>query len=473
MFTAHRVRNIRVRDRLRALIGSCALLLLVPWPADAQDICRLSGPDLQKEVEAGTAEIAEAYARTAGQLELKGSPKVQRACNWTCSNPANLGFLKHVFAFLQYNCNTTTVPGTRLPTGPRTASQMGLSITDASYRDAADKIFRSGSTGAGDLMRVPPSVEAAAKSGDVKKLTDAVDALPGASWLKFSSTSVNNPPDGAARVLIRVVDAKRPPRFEQWIQIAIDADTGKLGRNVDFIAVQLRSDRAPSEELTPPVVVFRGFSRTPTGFVPEGAGPGGGELTKCYSCHPNGLRTVVPAPDGSVAAGGSKAVRPDGTIPTTGPGNITEITNENAKKRSELGPRGYTASENGPIFGPEEGLDREALVANGLPARPGRAPVPPCGASVKEPARRTAIVTNMNCAQCHDGSTDRGFLNAGTNLGTIKHKVVDNDAAPMPPPEMWRKNPSLKLSPPERKVLFECLRAEYAELLHIWLTPSP
>jgi hypothetical protein len=465
MLTAYGLRDIRMRRRLRALIGSCALLLLAPLPAEAQDICKLSGPDLQKEVDAGTAEIAEAYAKTTGQLALNGSPKLQRACNWTCSNASALGFLKHVFAFLQYNCNTTTVPGTRLPTGPGTASQMGLSVTDARYRDDADRILRSGSTGAGDLMRVPAWLVTASQSGDVKTLTSAADAN-GATWLKFSSTSVSNPPDGAARVIIRVVDTKRPPRFEQWIQIAINKDTGKLGRNVDFIAVQPRPDATP-------MVAFRGFSRTPSGFVPEGPGTGGGaELSKCYSCHPNGLRTIVPAQAGTVAAGGTVAIKPDGTIPVTGPGNIAEITDDEAKRRSELGPTGYTASENGPLFGPTAGLDRVAFVGSGLPARPGRAAVPACAAGLPTP-RQAAIVKNMDCEQCHDGATDRGFLNTGTSLATIKHKVVDNTVAPMPPPVVWAQNASLKLSPPERKVLFECLRAEYAELLHIWLTPSP
>jgi hypothetical protein len=98
--------------------------------------------------------------------------------------------------------------------------------------------------------------------------------------------------------------------------------------------------------------------------------------------------------------------------------------------------------------------------------------VPACAAGLPTP-RQAAIVKNMDCEQCHDGATDRGFLNTGTSLATIKHKVVDNTVAPMPPPVVWAQNASLKLSPPERKVLFECLRAEYAELLHIWLTPSP
>jgi hypothetical protein len=463
--------DTRVRRRLQAVIWFCALLLLAPLPAGAQDICVLSGTDLQTEVEKGTAEIAEAYAKTSGQLSLSGSPKVQRACNWTCSNPSALGFLKHVFAFLQYNCNTTTVPGTRLPTGPGTASQMGLSLTDAKYRDEADKIFRPGSTGVGELMRVPPSLERASQSGDVKKLTDEVDAIPGATWMKFSSTSVENDGQGAARVIIRVPDTKKPPRFEQWIQIAIDKGTGKFGRNVDFLAVQLRSDSTSPTELTPPVVAFRGFSRTATGFVSEGSGSGN-MLTKCYSCHPSGVRAVIPAPAGTPAAGGSVAIKPEGTIPLTGPGNITDITNEDTKKLSVFGPRGYTASQNGPLFGPETGLDREEFVFKGLPARPGRAAAPACAVGLSEP-RRKAIVDNMNCEKCHDSSTDRGLLNAGTSLATIFHKVVQNTVAPMPPPAVWAENPSLKLSSAERKVLFECLKAEYAELLHIWLTPSP
>jgi hypothetical protein len=237
---------------------------------------------------------------------------------------------------------------------------------------------------------------------------------------------------------------------------------------VDFLAVQLRSDSTPPADLTPPVVAFRGFSRKDTGFEVEGPGSGS-SLSKCYSCHPSGLRAIVPAPAGAPAAGGSAAIKPEGTIPLTGPGNITEITNEDAKKLSVFGPKGYTASQNGPLFGPETGLDREGLVAKGLPARPGRAAVPACAAGLLKP-KQAAIVANMNCERCHDGSTDRGILNAGTSLATIHHKVVENTVAPMPPKEVWDAKPSLKLSPAERKVLFQCLQAEYAELLHNWLT---
>jgi hypothetical protein len=458
------------------VIWSAALLLLLPIPSGAADVCRLSGTALQTEVEKGTAEIAEAYARTPRSTALSlngkasGGSQVERACNWTCSTGSPPAFLAHVFAFLQYNCGSTTAPpGTRLPTGPGTDSQMGLSITDARYREEADRIFRSGATGVGDLMRVPRWLEVAAGTGDVKKLTDAVDAVPGATWMKFSSTSVDNDGRGAARVIVRVPDTRNPPRFEQWIQIAIDKSTGKLGRNVDFLAVQLRSDS--SRELTPPVVAFRGFSRKDTGFVLEGPGSGSA-LSKCYSCHPSGLRAIVPAPPGARAAGGSVAIKPEGTIPLTGPGNITALTNDDTKKLSMLGPRGYTASENGPLFGPETWFDREDFVAQGLPARPGRARVPGCAASLPKP-RQKAIAANMNCEQCHDGTTDRGILNAGTSLDTIFHKVVENTVAPMPPKEVWDADPKLKLGQPEREVLFKCLQAEYAELLHIWLTPSP
>jgi hypothetical protein len=73
-----------------------------------------------------------------------------------------------VFGFLQYNCHTTTAPsGTLRATGRNTDSEMGLSVTDDGYRVATDKIFPSGSTGVGDLMRVPPSLVLASQSADV------------------------------------------------------------------------------------------------------------------------------------------------------------------------------------------------------------------------------------------------------------------------------------------------------------------
>ena len=100
-------------------------------------------------------------------------------------------------------------------------------------------------------------------------------------------------------------------------------------------------------------------------------------------------------------------------------------------------------------------------MANGLPSRPPRAAVPACVASLSEESQKV-IVESMNCVQCHNGQTDRGILNAGTNLATIRHKVVENVEAPMPP--------GSTLSLKERTVLYECLRAEYAELLQGWLT---
>ena len=136
--------------RLAGVMSWGALLLLTPQ-SGATDVCSLTGTALQTEVEKGTAGIAEAYAATTPSKGLflngkasSGSP-IERACNWTCSSGPAPAALTHLFAFLQYNCSSTTaLPGTRLPAGPGTASQMGLSIADAKYGEEADRIFRSG-----------------------------------------------------------------------------------------------------------------------------------------------------------------------------------------------------------------------------------------------------------------------------------------------------------------------------------------
>jgi hypothetical protein len=441
---------------------------------EPEDVCKFTDVTSQnKKLETGVATIAGAYKTTPNQLSLTGGP-----CNWTCgSGRVTPPFIK-TFGFLQYNCNSTAGgPGSRLPTGRKTRSEMGLSITDEEYRNETDKIFRSGSSGVGDLMRVPPSLEDASKSGDVKKLTDAVAAIPGATWMIFSSTSVDNDRQGADRVLIRVPDTQKPRRFEQWIQIAINKKTGKLGRNVDFIAVQLLSDATSPINLNPPVVAFRGFSRKPTGFELEGPGTDN-SLSKCYSCHSSGLRPIIPAKPGTRAAGGSKAITPVGTM-LTGPDLKSQL--EEIEKTTMLwavfGPTGYKAEENGPPLGPKEWIDRENLVTKGLPARPPRGKVSACAAGLKDPARQQAIANHMGCADCHrllprDSRKEahhRGILNAGTSLETIKHKVVENQEAPMPPgvtdPDL-----DIGLTQTERCVLFECLKAEYAEILKGWLT---
>jgi hypothetical protein len=157
------------------------------------------------------------------------------------------------------------------------------------------------------------------------------------------------------------------------------------------------------------------------------------------------------------------AIKPEGTIPLTGPGNITDITNEDTKKLSVFGPRGYTASQNGPLFGPETGLDREEFVFKGLPARPGRAAAPACAVGLSEP-RRKAIVDNMNCEKCHDSSTDRGLLNAGTSLASFtggpEHGGPDASAGGV------AENPSLKLGSAEEGSV-QCLKAEYPAPPHL------
>ena len=444
-----------------------AVLSGLPVFAAASDVCALRGSALRSEVEMGAAEIAEAYATAPGEFFLNGSgSSVERACNWSCSTARAITPVVKAFDFLPYNCHRTTAPATRRPVGVNTDSEMGLAITDADYRAATDAIFRSGSTGVGDLMRVPAWLEQASRNGSVKALTDEVEKVPGAGWIKFSSTSVDNDRDGAARILIRLVDGEA--RFEQWLQIAISDSTGKLGRNVDFLAVQRVSDPASPLKGDRPMIAFRGFSRTANGFVLEGRGSNPpGDLSKCYSCHSSGVRAIIPAPAGTTAAGGGVAVKPVGTIPPSGADNITELSQKSGL--ADVAPHGYTVAQNGPPLGPSQRADRDQFVAKGLAARPGRAAVPGCAASLSQ-ARRDAIVANMDCQQCHDGETDRGVLNAGTSLRTLQHKVVENTVAPMPPGDVWAANPSLKLSQGERRILFQCLKAEYAEILQEWLT---
>ena len=431
--------------RFRQLPLAVAVLILAPVASGAKDICSLGDADRGTTLKKGAAEISQAYAKTGNQLSLKGN-----ACNWECGSGSVVAPMTKAFGFLQYNCATTTLPESeRRPTGGGTKSQMGLSITDADYRDAADAIFRSGSSGVGDLMRVPQSLVDAAKSGKVKELIAAVDAISGAQWLKFSSTSVDNDGEGAARILIRVVDDKPDPRFEQWIQIAIKDSTGGLGRNVDFIARQLVADSASSTN--PGQVVFRGYSRTASGFVPEG-GSSRFQLSKCYSCHPSGLRPVLPAPAGTTAVGGAKAIKPEGTM-LVGSDLAAQLEHvkDLTKHLTVFGPAGYDAAQNGPLFGPSGPSGRDGFVAAG------------CGKGLKKD-RRDAIVAQMSCESCHDES-DRGRLVAGTSLATIFHKVVTNKVAPMPPGVT---DPG-GLSAFERKVLFNCLKAEYAKLLREWL----
>src|SRR5262249_38547142 len=127
---------------------------------------------------------------------------------------------------------------------------------------------------------------------------------------------------------------------------------------------------------------------------------------------------------------------------------ITDLTSQ----LGAFGPAGYTAAQNGPPLGPSVRSGRAQFVAKG------------CAAGLPAP-RRQEIADRMDCQQCHDGST-RGILNGGTNVGTLFHKVAENAVAPMPPGVT---DPG-GLTPSERNTLFECLKAEYAQILQEWLT---
>ena len=379
-------------------------------------MCSLELAALNGTLEKGAAEIAQYYATTAQQLSLNqgGAKGVHDVCNWECSSDPVITPMAKAFGFLQYHC--ANAKGPRQPTGPGTKSQLGLSITDADYRDAADAIFRSGSSGVGDLMRMPSSIEEASKSGKVKDVIDAVEAIPGALWIKYSSTSVDNDNEGAARILIRVSDSEETPRA---------------------------ASKDPAGGVLPGLFAYREWLRA-------GGGSSRSELSKCYSCHPSGLRPVIPAKEGTIAVGGGKAIPLEGTMLVGA--DLAGLLENLEKMTSHLavfGPTGYTASENGPPFGPSERSGRAEFVAAG------------CGKGLAED-RRAAVVEQMDCQMCHSGS-HRGVLRASTSRVTIYHKVVENTVAPMPP------GVTDSLSPAERKVLFKCLKAEYAELLREWL----
>ena len=436
------------RSWARILTG--ALLVFTPASAAAQpDVCALTGRALNAEVEKGAAEIAKAYLGTTKQLSLNGKTSggspIERACNWTCGGGHVITSVANAFGFLQYNCASTTAPpSTRRPTGKDTDSEMGLSITDVKYRDEADKIFRSGSTGVGALMEVPPSLERASRSGTVLDLINAIQALPGATWTLFRSTSVNNDGQGFDRIIIRVPDTKPTPRFEQWIQIAISDATGNLGRNVDFIAVQLTEHAAPSKKLKMPSVTFRGFSRTASGFVAEGGGSG--DLSKCYSCHPSGLRPVVPAARLGVSV-------PSGKTPTIPAADITDLTSG----RGVFGPTGYTVSENGPPFGPSRRLNRRPVRGEGVRGRPSEG----AAAGDRGPNGLRAVPQRPERRPLGPGHPEREHQSRNPPPQARREQAGPDAPGRHRPGRAQRRGAG---------ELFECLRAEYAEILQEWLT---
>jgi hypothetical protein len=283
----------------------------------------------------------------------------------------------------------------------------------------------------GKFMRPPEVVvEAAVTQTKMENLKRVLDQY-GFKYLEFSSTSISNFPDGPERILILV----ETPDYDQWIQIANPSLRPKLlGQNIDFMAVEKR-DPVSGRSLVRPNMYFNGMRRgiVPGQLLQEGDGTKF-ELNRCYSCHPSGLRGIYPRA---------------GSVPPEQQPTLAYFQKKIAQSPPMTFGGYYEPHENGPPAGLVDPPERADFIARtcaiGLP-----------------PARRAKIARAMNCSSCHDGQY-RGILNAGTDFGTIRHKMVHVEPAGIMPP-------GSDLDTIERDVAYRCLKLEYSEQLKGWLT---
>lgn len=382
---------------------------LPPLPRETENVCARSPEALDAAIAAEAPRLASMWRLAAPSIPMF---VLSPACSWRCDGGMN-ACAEHLMGFLRFTCYDPKF-------------QLGMAAPDQSYHDDTHARF------GGRMMRVPEALkEAALQHPKVSEFKQELARL-GLRFVEFTSTSVNNPPAGFARVLVLI----ESDDFDQWYQFAIADGLPKyLSRNVDFSVIQKRDESGA--RLARHQFFMNGYSRheiPAKRWEQEGLGNLFG-LNRCIMCHPSGLRGIYPRP-----------------------GSVTPEEADSLKyvqKRLDAEPAAafggyYDGARIGPPMGPVDPPGRAALVArcaHGLPA---------------ESLPRVAHA--MNCASCHDGEY-RGLLHAGTDYSTIAHKIVG--ATPdgiMPPGEA--------LSDKERTAVANCLRQEYMEQFTAWLTET-
>ena len=306
-------------------------------------------------------------------------------------------------------------------------------------------------------MQVPPALEDASKSGSVQDLIDAVveDSRRDLVEVQLDFGGQRRPgrrPHPRARP-----DSQDPPRFEQWIQIAIVEQHRQAGPERGLPGAPAGHGRGVPDQRGHRGG-FRGYSRTAKGFVPEGRGTIS-DLSKCYSCHPSGLRPVIPATVGSIAAGGDKAIKPEGTM-LGGPDLAHQL--ENLKEQHERVRPGSGRWDTS--FG-ERSATRTVE-----PVRPAPNSWPPAAPKAFPTTGAKRSWTAWTVSSATTGRIERPGHAGHPECRHEPRDDLSQGREEHGGPDASGVNDPGGLTAAEREILFKCLRAEYAEILREWLT---
>ncbi len=234
------------------------------------------------------------------------------------------------------------------------------------------------------MMLVPPELVLAIP--DVARVTAACREH-GWRWLVQTSCL------GVVRLFVALPDPEGP--FDRWMLLNLSAgDGGALAVDVDrtmsFLAVQKRD--AAGAALPRVRLHFRDYTLT-------AAAPGGYRLTldeatptKCYACHPSGVRQLLPRRTASLDAAPVRG-EPDAPSPGFGERRLRELN--------------------------------ALLGSYGLPDWNGLVAVDDLGPPLGK---------DTGCTACHDGRT-RGRLTAATSEAQLDEKV-DHELAMPPEPAL-------------------------------------
>ncbi len=383
-------------------------LCAVPAARAADPLCSWSVEQLKSWRATLANDLAKEYAQSSNKVPQRGAGASlffsfsTRACTeakraWSCSfatDPDRRGILDRIVSSTIHLCSVR-------------GRSMGLKISDAEYLRQARAPL------GGALLEIPAELKKAYLSGSEAAIREKAAAR---SWkvLGFYSASVGNPPTSSHdRILVRADQGD----FEQWIQF-----TSPIGSEqaVDMITLLKKENGRVLER---PKIFFTGFWRNGRQLSRKGD-VGGSNLSKCWACHPSGLREIS----------GAKNVD-----------NKQVLTEFNSAMRAmpavDFGP-GYTHGSIGP--------------AMGIPA-PNRAAILKRCAPAKSHATIRAAI---NCNMCHSVGGMRGHLDAGLVPYQLRHKLITQS---MPPGG----------SGIAGDAFLACLKAEYAETYRLWLQTTP
>ena len=394
---------------LAGIAASLVHAVVSPSRLHADDVCSYSVDQLKEFRDQLAAGFADDYRQmpstlpATGNVKLFFTPSVAHCAEaskiWDCSfsndassDPERRGVIANLLNSSLHLCD---IP----------SRQMGMYISDKQYLKDAQASF------SGSMMVIPDDLKEAYLGGTEAAIRSVADSH---QWkvLGYESRTVGNPPNHSHGRLLVYADQGD---YAQWIQFT--APIGAAEHAIDMIAVQKKENGA---DLSQPKIFFTGFWKDGQNLVRKGPN-GDANLSKCWGCHPNGLRQILHPRDNDSAQvlGDLRAIIASSPSMDFGPG--------------------YHTGENGPPLG-QPTAHRDEVLAQCV------------GAS-----QRAAIKSAMNCAGCHSQGSMRNPIDAGIVPYQLRHKILIEDMPPGHP------------MGDAADTLLDCLRQEYAFNFADWI----